>query len=177
MWPLTLSCGWQPPLHHKLLPRNVWYLLSCTTDHCPGLQHDAKWVVEHLVSWAILLFYLQSLLSVCWPWSTSQPGMDWARPFGRRGASTAFRQSGIVSADPSHDGHLTQRRPGPTWSSDTWGAEILSCLSVDWVYLMRAKRPGSQLPFSPRCLSAGPTCFLAADAGFSWPVARVHSGL
>lgn len=44
----------------------------------------------------------------------------------------------------------------------------MSCFSVDWVYLMRTRRPESQVPFSPRCLSARPSCFLAADARFSW---------
>lgn len=50
-------------------------------------------------------------------------------------------------------------------------------LSADWVYLMRTRRSESQVPFSARCLSARPSCFLAADAGFSWRRARAHSEL
>lgn len=53
----------------------------------------------------------------------------------------------------------------------------LSCLSADWVYLMRTRRSESQVPFRALCLSAWPSCFLAADAGFSWPRARAHSEL
>lgn len=44
-----------------------------------------------------------------------------------------------------------------------------------WLGYMRTRWPESQVSFSARCLSARPSCFLAADAGFSWPRARAHS--
>lgn len=104
---------------------------------------------------------------VCWPWFTLQPGMDWTRPFGRGETSPALRQRGIVSADPSHDGHLTKRR-------DVLGfVELchlrrrnLSRLSVGWVYLMRMRRSESQVPFSACCFLLGHRVFWLLTLGF-----------
>lgn len=114
----------------------------------------------------------------CWTLPTLQPGMDWTHPLGREEASSAWKQRGIVSAAP-----LSQRMPskkkrllGLLWC---WHlrSRNLSCLSVDWVYLMRTRWSEGQVPFSPCCLSARPSCFLAADAGFSWLSVWAHSEL
>lgn len=59
----------------------------------------------------------------------------------------------------------------------SWAIVELYRLSADWVYLMRMRRSESQVPFSASCLSARPSCFLAADTGFSWLRAHAHSEL
>ncbi len=97
-----------------------------------------------------------------------QPGMDWTRL--KRGV--LCQQTLLMMDSPQRD-------------EMSWAIVELCCmrgrelsrLSVDWVYLMRTRRSESQVPFSARCLSARPSCFLAADAGFSWPRARAHSEL
>lgn len=121
-------------------------------------------------------FYFTHIASwVRWPFSTLQPGMDWTRSCGKGETRPALRQRGIVSADPSHDAHTTKGRD--ILERCRLRSRNLSRLSADWVYLMRTRQSESQVPFSARCLSAGPSCFLAADAGFSWPRARAHSAL
>lgn len=110
-----------------------------------------------------------------WPFPTLQPGTDRTRPCGKGETRPALRQRGIVSADPSHDAHPAKR--GDILELCRSRSRNLSRLSADWVYLMRTRRSESQVPFSARCPSAGPSCFLAADAGFSWPRARAHSAL
>lgn len=71
--------------------------------------------------------------------------------------ASAFRQGGIVTAE------AFSQREVMSWAIvDLWhwrGAEMCPAFSVDWVYLMSTRRPESQVPFSPRCLSARPSLF------------------
>lgn len=74
-------------------------------------------------------------------------------------------------------GLLSSQREQISWpllSSDTQETETCP-VSVDRVYLMRTRRSESQEPFSPSCLSAWPSWFLAAGSGFLGPRARTHS--
>lgn len=115
---------------------------------------------------------------VCWPWFTLQPGMDWTRPFGRGETSPALRQRGIVSADPSHDGHLTKRRDVLGYCGALSLEEEKSVPPLCWLGLSNENETVRE-PSAIQCLllSARPSCFLAADAGFSWPRASAHSEL
>lgn len=97
-WPLTPSCGWQ----------HVWYLFVRIADH--GSHSMIPNGLFNIWYPSPFFYFTHKASWVCWPWATLQPGMDLTHPFGRGETSSVFRWSGIVSAEPSHDGRLIKRR-------------------------------------------------------------------
>lgn len=71
----------------------------------------------------------------CWPSSTLPPGMDWTHPFGGGETTSAWRQGGIASADPSHDGNLTKTRDVLGLCGALTLEELKSVLPLCWLRL------------------------------------------